>query len=428
MKKNVIKLLAIAFAVALFSTFLFYRLLVGKLASGERGRTIAAAAHRIEPGATITAADVKMAAVPDASNLKGAYFSREEVIGLMALEAIEPGAAITEARVAARDSKAAAGARIPSGMRAVSIHVSDSSGVVSLLRTGHRIDIHAVGGQSSVTNLRTVLQNVEVLAAGPGEATPGRGSYQVVTVLVSSEQAELLALADSGARVRISLRNAGDDTQQSTRRLALNQLFDGTAAARAAVQPASAPSPAAGEAGVTLLVRMLSASPPALDELRTELTAPPDRQSWQVSALRPGSDVEGRLNRLSAARQLEVLSSSRLAARTNRLVSVQAGAGRLRIQLAPSAIRRGSLRLRLEPELRSSVAGGVASRRLEAEIDLADRQSCLLTGLHDSTGNAALLERLFPGRTPAGAKREFLVLVTPQLANPVETAGLGRAR
>ncbi len=432
------KLLGVAFAVALLSTFLFYRLLVGKLASGDGGQAVVVAARRLEAGSTITVDDVKMAALPDRSNVKGAYASREEVIGMMALEPIESNAAITGAQVAARDSRAAAGGRIPSGMRAVSIHVVDSSSIIALLRPGHRIDIHAVGNLNGNANLKTILQNVEVLSASPGEAGPGHRSPQVVTVLAKPDQAEVLALADSGARVRIALRNTGDSAQLTPRRLAVNQLFDGTApavpavaAARSATSAASRETPP--EVSVTLLVRMVGAAPAVLGELQADLMPRPEGQALEVSALKPGSDIEARLTRLGGGRQLEILSSSRVVARANQQVSVQAGAvsGKdfgLRIRLAPSLIRRGSLRLRLEPELRSPVTNGVESRRLETEIELADRQSCLVSGLLDPASAPALLDRLFPGRAPSQSRRQFIVLVTPKLAERVETAGLAPVR
>ena len=229
MKKNLIRLLVIAFAVALLSTFLFYRLLIGQLAVGSGdSQSIVVAARKLEAGAILTPADVKMRAIASAASVKGAYSAGEQAVGLTVLESIEANAPVTEARVAPPGSKAAAGVRILPGMRALSIHVVESTGVVAMLRPGHRIDIHAIGSQGSVAQLRTVLQDVEVLAVGAQpDGGSGRGVVQVVTVLVKQVQAEVLALADSGARIRIALRNPTDQEQQDTRRLTVNQFFDG---------------------------------------------------------------------------------------------------------------------------------------------------------------------------------------------------------
>jgi pilus assembly protein CpaB len=257
MKKNLIRLLAIAFAVALLSTFLFYRLLVGQLASGSGGsQSIVVAARKLEAGAILTPADVKMTAIASPASVKGAFSSREQAVGLTVLESIEANAPVTEARVAPQDSKAAASVRIPPGMRALSIHVVESTGVVAMLRPGHRVDIHAIGSQGNAAQLRTVLQNVEVLATGAQpDGGSGRAGSQVVTVLVKPAQAEVLALADSGARVRLALRNPTDQEQQATRLLTVSQLFDGA-------MPSSKSGQQTAKAGVAP-ARQRAAAPPA---------------------------------------------------------------------------------------------------------------------------------------------------------------------
>jgi len=78
--------------------------------------------------------------------------------------------------------------------------------------------------------------------------------------------------------------------------------------------------------------------------------------------------------------------------------------------------------------LRALAVDGIASRKVDTEIELADRQSCMLTGLLDSAAIPSLLDRLFPGRVRPEANREFLVVVTPQLAKRVETAAIRPAR
>jgi pilus assembly protein CpaB len=249
MKKNVLTLLGIAVAVASLSTFLFYRLLAGKLASegGARGPVVVAA-RKLEAGATVAATDVKLAAIAGPAGVKGTFSGRDQVVGLTVLETIEADAPIIETRVAPRESKAAAGVRVPSGMRAISIHVVDSTGVVAMIRPGNRVDVHAIGTQSGgAAQLRTVLQNIEVLTYNaPADQGQVRAATQVVTVLVKPEQAETLALADSATRVRLTLRNPADDGQQVSRRLALSQVFENA-------PPASRAGAGKGSAGGTAL-------------------------------------------------------------------------------------------------------------------------------------------------------------------------------
>ena len=90
MKKNLIRLLVIAFAVALLSTFLFYRLLVGQLASGSGDtQSIVVAARKLEAGAILTPADVKMRAIASSASVKGAFSAGEQAVGLTVLGPIE---------------------------------------------------------------------------------------------------------------------------------------------------------------------------------------------------------------------------------------------------------------------------------------------------------------------------------------------------
>ncbi len=112
-------------------------------------------------------------------------------------------------------------------MRAVSIRVSESTGVVALLRAGNKVDVQAVSDHNNLVQLRTILQNVEVLAVSPQtELGPGgRITVPVVTVLPGPQDADVLALADSGARVRLVLRNPLDEGTVPRRPLALGTVF-----------------------------------------------------------------------------------------------------------------------------------------------------------------------------------------------------------
>ena len=101
---------------------------------------------------------------------------------------------------------------VPSGMRAVSVQVADSSGVLAMLQPTGRVDVQAVytrgGGE---VELRTVLQNIEVLKVNPEpQPSPGRPPLPVVTLLAIPADADTLALADSAARIRLALRNSQD--------------------------------------------------------------------------------------------------------------------------------------------------------------------------------------------------------------------------
>jgi pilus assembly protein CpaB len=75
---------------------------------------------------------------------------------------------------------------------------------------------------------RTVLQNIEVLSAGQKIEKNVEGkpeSAQVVNLLVTPDQAEILSLASDQTRVQLVLRNPLDTNEQPTSGISLASLF-----------------------------------------------------------------------------------------------------------------------------------------------------------------------------------------------------------
>ena len=201
MKKNLVPLLGIAFVVAILSTAIFYGLVASKMTQ-------------------VQAKAVPLSSSPPASDATPGF-----------------------------------SAPVPPGMRAVSVQVADSSGVLALLKPGQRVDIQAVynrTGNPAEAELKTVLQNIEVLTAGSTpEASPGRHTLPVVTFLTTPAESDVLALADSAARIRLALRNPEDQEKTTRSGLTIASLVRGSASAGtrpSAVSPLSAtgniPTPA----------------------------------------------------------------------------------------------------------------------------------------------------------------------------------------
>ena len=110
-------------------------------------------------------------------------------------------------------------------MRAVSIHATDSSGVVSLLRPGHKVDVQLVTGSGALPELRTILQDIEVLSVSPLD----NRNVAVITLLVNPEGADMAGLGDSAAHLRLLLRNPLDDGKSVLQRLTLPGMMQGPA-------------------------------------------------------------------------------------------------------------------------------------------------------------------------------------------------------
>jgi len=225
-KNNLIKLLGIAFVVAIVSTGIFYGLFVNRLSSSTGGKTLVVAAKTLKPGAVLQVTDVKIMQWPGDTLPKGAFGDVNQAVGKTVFDTIDEGEAVTESRLAWAQSGGGSG--VPEGMRAVSVHVTDSSGVMALLQAGQKVDVQVVMGRGNggETSLRTALENLAVLSvnAQPEQSSQGQ-NLPVVTLLAKPQDADILALADSGARVRLTLRNPLDSETRARAPLALGTVM-----------------------------------------------------------------------------------------------------------------------------------------------------------------------------------------------------------
>jgi Flp pilus assembly protein CpaB len=114
------------------------------------------------------------------------------------------------------------------------VHVTDSTGVLALLRVGHRVDVQVVVArhETGPTEVRTALQNLEVFSVNlqPEQSSQGH-TLPVVTLLAKPSEADVLAAADSGARVRLILRNPQDSDMHGRSVLSLDTVIHSNAAA-----------------------------------------------------------------------------------------------------------------------------------------------------------------------------------------------------
>jgi pilus assembly protein CpaC len=117
----------------------------------------------------------------------------------------------------------------------------------------------------------------------------------------------------------------------------------------------------------------------------------------------------------------------------------------VRLNFLPTVTPRGTIRLTVTPEVSSldyanglSISGytvpGLATRRVQTEIELENGQSFVIAGLLNSQvtdqlsrmpglSNVPLLGKLFQSRTTNRSNTELLVMVTPEIVNPIPVGG-----
>jgi pilus assembly protein CpaB len=407
MKRNLFPLLGIAVVVAIAATGVFYGLFVGKIsgaapASGPNAAGVVVASRAVERGNVLTAADVRLVPATE-PRPEGAFGSVEEVLGRTVTKAYAANDALTATGLAS--AKGAGGLVIPKGMRAISIRVGDSTGLVPYLRAGNRIDVQSIQMQGSgEAVVRTMLSNVEVLNVH-ADLSPQPAPATVVNLLVPARDVERVALADSATKMRIVLRNAEDE-----------ELLPLAPAKAVPGKPGGAVASAVGPQ-VTFQVRMAAAAAETIREMSTR-AGMVTNGAVRIGVLPAGWTADD----LERNKSFRVLTTENVNSSQWQEVSLQAGGAEakgeydLRLRLTPRGAGNGRLNLRVRPELTLPQRGGLSSRRFSADLLVPDGQSVLVAGFERDAAAPALIEKLFrsPAAPPAGS--ELLMVVTPRTA------------
>lgn len=233
-QNNLVKLLGIALVVAIIATGVFYGLFVNKLSSSTgSGKMVVVAAKPIPIGTVLGAADVQSMPWPVDSTLAGAFDAVPQVAGRTVIVPLAQGEPVLASRLASTE-KGSGGSGVPAGMRAVSVHVSDSNGVLAQLGPGQKVDVQVLINRkipNAGPELRTILEAVPVLSVNPQPEPSSQGSnLPAVILLTNPADADVLALADSGARVRLALRNPLDNVTRPRASLTLDSILRPTGA------------------------------------------------------------------------------------------------------------------------------------------------------------------------------------------------------
>jgi pilus assembly protein CpaB len=268
MNQRFASILIFAFVVAAGASFLLYRLLGSRAPAARPPATrVILATHDLEPGALVKEADFRFGDW-GVSLSPGVLRRKEDVLDRGVVAAIYSGEPILEARLAPKGAGAGLAALIPTGMRAVAVRVNEIVGVAGFVLPGMHVDVLISGvppgkaGGESGTLTRTLLQNIEVLSAGHKlqKDTEGKPvTVQVINLLVTPGQAEMLSLAGSQTTIQLVLRNPLDHQIASPPGTGLAKLFGVEAPSpslsasfgpvrpsprrRAALRPAPVPAP-----------------------------------------------------------------------------------------------------------------------------------------------------------------------------------------
>jgi pilus assembly protein CpaB len=237
MNRRLLNILLIAFVIAAGCSYIVFRL-IGSRLSGTRQTTahVVAAATDIKLGSVLRNSD--LTTIEIAGTLpKGIILKKEDAIGRGVVSNLYLGEPVLESRLAAVGSGGGLAATIPQGMRATAIKVNEVVGVAGFVTPGMRVDVLIAGNPPGTANAgqgvveKTLLQNIEVLSAGTDIQRDAEGKplqVQVVNLLVTPSQAEILSLASNETRIQLVLRNPLDTKLDKPPGTATAQLFADT--------------------------------------------------------------------------------------------------------------------------------------------------------------------------------------------------------
>ncbi|HEY4358418.1 MAG TPA: Flp pilus assembly protein CpaB [Acidobacteriaceae bacterium] len=215
--------LLLALGVALVLSIIFTLTIMKRLGSSRpveaANNRYVAASLDLNPGTVLNSTNLKMIDWPVATPLEGPFAKVEDLNGRTLLFPVAAGQPVLAKLVSAVGAGYGLQAKIPDGMRAISLRSDDIIGVSGFLLPGTHVDVlvtyHPIVNGVAQTNPITeiVLQNVQVLAAGQNTQPDPQGkatTTNVVTLLVSPEDAEKVTLATAQGTVQFVLRNGSD--------------------------------------------------------------------------------------------------------------------------------------------------------------------------------------------------------------------------
>lgn len=240
------KFMAIAVMLGLAAATAGYYSLTAISANASSGefRDVVVTAADLTYGTRLEHTMLRVARYPKESVPAGAFTSPDSVLGQTTKVFMAAREPITATKLSSRGGGLSMLVR--PAMRAASVEVNQVSGVSGFVLPGDRVDVLITvdpnhSGENAVT--RTLLQNIEVLAAGQKTQQQDNKpiSVQAVTLLVDPQGAEVLAHAAHEGEIHLVLRNPDDQTQVEVSTFSTREMLGGRPVVRTSREAAPAP-------------------------------------------------------------------------------------------------------------------------------------------------------------------------------------------
>ena len=259
----------ISLMAAIAAVFLVFRVVkmaqqeVTKARESTANVEVLVATRPLNVGVPIEDGDVALRALAaEMVPAEGIFHVVHEAVGRVPRERILANELVRDERLALADAGIGLNALVSPGKRAMSVAVDAETGVAGFIQPGNYVDVIVTIRPDDMEDDRkwvskAFLQGVKVLAVGrrlesgeeAGKATSKRSSVRdkpTVTLELSLDESQELALSASRGDIHLVLRNDIDITQQDTQGVATSSLVGlepkrgsgrGTATAAAPSQP-----------------------------------------------------------------------------------------------------------------------------------------------------------------------------------------------
>jgi pilus assembly protein CpaB len=212
----------------LFTFWLSRRVAKAGHVTAPRKQLIVGAKETLEAGQLLKPENLRLMEWP--VSLSGSVVKIDEIAGRIVLFPIAKDQPILTSYLAPPGVSSGLTAKIPSGMRAVSVRSDEVVGVAGFLLPGTHVDVLLTyhSDKSLDSRTATVLQDVVVAAAGqqirPDPEGKPTSVNNVVTLLLTPADSEKLVLATSLGAIHFVLRNGTDKEQASSSSVGLDEL------------------------------------------------------------------------------------------------------------------------------------------------------------------------------------------------------------
>jgi pilus assembly protein CpaB len=197
----------------------------------EKTAIVVVAKNAVAPTSQLSAEQLKTEVWHQEKPPPGSFNTLEQLVGRVTATSILPGDLITESKLAPKGAMPGITALLSPNQRAMTVKVDEASGVAGFLTPGNRVDVVVVvdkGDYNRDPLAKLLFQNLKVLGTGQKlENRPGDKPLIVptVTLEVTPEQGERLALAAQEGRISLVLRGQGDQQLVETLGTNNSRLF-----------------------------------------------------------------------------------------------------------------------------------------------------------------------------------------------------------